>query len=175
MGSTAMKTFFALAALVGFASAACPNACSGHGTCNSMDHCNCYGETSLKGAEKLWRGADCSLMTCPRGKSWNRVSQITTDSKNKWDHMDNVECSDGGICDTSTGECTCFPGYEGSSCQRTTCPNDCSGHGTCRSNVDFAIDFSEQVHTQQLAVTPAKDNKSPHAIPDSYYDYFLVT
>ena len=41
--------------------------------------------------------------------------------------------------------------------------------------MDFAIDFSEQVHTQQLAVTPANDNKDGNKIPDSYYDYFLVT
>merc|ERR1712025_393601 len=144
-------------------------ACSGHGTCNSMDHCTCYGESADEGASKLWRGADCSLMTCPRGKSWNRVK-----SGSNFDHRDNAECSDAGICDTSTGECTCFPGYEGSSCQRSTCPNDCSGHGTCRSNVDFAIDFSEAVYKAQVAVDPSiqaasGDNKQ------SYYDYFLVT
>jgi len=69
-----------------------------------------------------------------------------------------------------TGECKCFAGYEGSACQRTVCPNECSGHGTCRSNVDFGIDFSEHVHAQQLAMA-----KNPSSIPASYYDYFLVS
>merc|ERR1719472_563018 len=76
-------------------------------------------------------------MTCPRGKSWSRIKRKST-----FDHRDGAECSDGGQCDTSTGECVCYPGYEGSACQRTVCPNDCSGHGTCRSNQDFAVDFS---------------------------------
>jgi len=162
-----MKLFFTLAALVGFASAACPNACSGHGTCNSMDHCNCYGESTDPSSAKLWRGADCSLMTCPRGKSWSRIKR-----KSNFDHRDGAECSDGGQCDTSTGECVCYPGFEGSACQRTVCPNDCSGHGTCRSNQDFAVDFSEAVYKAQTAVDESivKTDKKT-----SYYDYFLVT
>lgn len=108
-------------------------------------------------------------MTCPRGKSWTNVLPGSN-----WDHLNgdaNVvgeECSDGGICDTATGECSCFAGYEGSACQRTVCPNDCSGHGTCRSNQDFAIDYSEAVFKQQKEIRASN-------IPDSYYDYFLVT
>lgn len=158
-----MKLFFSLAALVGFASAACPNACSGHGTCNSMDQCNCYAESTKPGAKALWRGADCSLMTCPRWTSWSAVK-----SGSKFAHSPMVECSDGGVCDTSTGECTCYPGYEGSACQRTSCPNDCSGHGVCRSNQDFAVDYSE-------AVFKAQNAEHPTLVKDSYYDYFLVT
>merc|ERR1739847_210257 len=45
-------------------------------------------------------------------------------------------------CDRATGLCSCFAGYTGSSCQRTACPDDCSGHGTCRSNRDFAYDWA---------------------------------
>jgi len=46
------------------------------------------------------------------------------------------ECSNKGICNRKTGQCDCFPGYEGEGCQRTTCPGTtagmtCSGHGLC--------------------------------------------
>ena len=34
------------------------------------------------------------------------------------------------------------------SCQRTACPDDCSGHGTCRSNRDFAYDWAIAKTTQ---------------------------
>jgi len=166
-----MKLFIAFAAVVGFASAACPNACSGHGTCNFMDHCACYAESTKDGADALWRGADCSLMTCPRGTSWSQVKQETGLDNSL--HETEVECSDGGICDTATGECSCFAGYEGSACQRTTCPNDCSGHGTCRSNQDFAIDFSEAIYKEQSALNPSIAGTNPKIT--SYYDYFLVT
>lgn len=44
-----------------------------------------------------------------------------------------AECSAAGICDRSTGQCECFAGFEGSACNRTVCPNSCSGHGVCRT------------------------------------------
>jgi len=109
-------------------------------------------------------------MTCPRGKSWSDVL-VEDGVASNFDHTPDVECSDGGVCDTSTGECVCFPGYEGSACQRTKCPNDCSGHGTCRSNSDFAIDFSEAVWREQTG----KDQSIIFGGFTSYYDYFLVT
>jgi len=55
------------------------------------------------------------------------------------------ECSNKGICDRKTGQCNCFPGYEGEGCQRTACPgtetgNPCSGHGLCLSAY---VDYTE--------------------------------
>ena len=44
-----------------------------------------------------------------------------------------MECANKGLCDRQTGQCECFPGYEGVGCQRAGCPNACSGHGTCKS------------------------------------------
>jgi len=45
------------------------------------------------------------------------------------------ECSNKGLCDRTTGTCACFEGYDGSACQRASCPitpsGVCSGHGTC--------------------------------------------
>lgn len=105
----------------------------------------------------MWTGADCSLFTCARGISWKEPAAGSM-------HETDVECSDAGVCNRQSGECECFEGYEGSACQRTRCPNDCSTHGTCRSNIDFGIDFSEAVHAQQ---------EQSDAV--SYYDYFLVT
>jgi hypothetical protein len=49
-----------------------------------------------------------------------------------------MECSNKGICDRKTGMCECFDGYDGAACQRASCPNACSGHGTCESVADLA-------------------------------------
>lgn len=40
-----------------------------------------------------------------------------------------MECSNRGLCDRKSGLCTCFNGYEGTACERSTC--NCNGHGTC--------------------------------------------
>jgi len=52
------------------------------------------------------------------------------------------ECSNKGICDRATATCACFEGYEGSACQRASCPTGpegvCSGHGTCETISEIA-------------------------------------
>ena len=48
-------------------------------------------------------------------------------------------CSNAGLCDHNTGQCVCFQGYTGAACQRSTCPNECSGHGVCATIRDMSI------------------------------------
>jgi hypothetical protein len=55
-----------------------------------------------------------------------------------------VECSGRGSCDHASGRCQCEGGFTGEACQRTTCPNDCSGHGVCQDLRRFASDFASE-------------------------------
>jgi len=53
-----------------------------------------------------------------------------------------TECSSRGTCDYATGECKCFDGFNGRGCRRTSCPNACSGHGRCLSNMDINTQYN---------------------------------
>jgi len=48
------------------------------------------------------------------------------------------------VCDRKTGECKCFEGYEGKGCRRSTCPESCSGHGTCEYIDELAGDYYDR-------------------------------
>jgi len=120
---------FAIAALMGSAMAACPNGCSGNGICGANDKCSCY---------QNWQGPDCSLRTCTYSLAW----ADTADGTNQAHYY--AECSNKGICDRKTGECKCFDGYEGKGCRRSTCPEGCSGHGTCEYIDELAVDFEDR-------------------------------
>ena len=121
-----------LLAVAGIAQAACPNGCSNNGLCRKYDICEC-----LDG----FTGPDCSARLCPRGTSWVNVEAARgqIDSPGTPGHPE-AECSDKGICDPKVGECKCFLGYEGTACQRTSCPNDCSLHGRCITLSSLAAD-----------------------------------
>jgi len=95
--------------------AACNLACNKRGTCGTNDRCTCYHAFNVAGAD------DCSQRACPVGKSWGKTGTA----------HEYAECSSRGTCDRSTGLCECNDGFTGNACQRTTCPNKCSGKGEC--------------------------------------------
>jgi len=74
-----------------------------------------------------------------RGNAWLSEVVLGSNNMHPW-----VECSNKGICDRETGECECFPGFTGHSCQRTTCQNDCNGRGACVSISYLAAEAGRQ-------------------------------
>jgi len=120
---------FALIASIAAAAAMCPNACSGHGICGANAKCSCH---------QNFQAADCSLRSCPSTSAW----ADTADGTNQAHYY--AECGNKGTCDRKSGECKCFDGYEGKGCRRSTCPESCSGHGTCEYLEELGGDFSDR-------------------------------
>jgi len=96
------------------------------------DKCTCYNRPD---GEPAWTGNDCSLRTCPKGVAWVGSPNALSDAHPI------MECSNKGLCDRNTGECTCFSNYEGRACERTICPNDCSGRGICMTQKALAAEY----------------------------------
>ena len=105
------------------ADSSCPRLCSSHGSCNSNNVCKCDSQWNYY--------PDCSGRVCPSGLAW--ADKASTENN----AHQNVECSNRGLCDRSTGVCDCLAGFEGSACERTQCSHSlsqrCSGHGQCLS------------------------------------------
>ncbi len=74
-----------------------------------------------------YTGADCSEFTCPFGAAWTDFATGTDIA-----HQD-AECSNMGVCDRTTGTCSCRVGFEGNACERKSCPGFCSNKGKCQS------------------------------------------
>jgi len=161
-----LKTVLALALISG-ASAVCPNACSGHGTCGADDICNCYQNYGMGDEDS----GDCSEMYCPFEIAW--VDKPDHDGTfHKY-----AECSGKGICDRSIGECECFDGYSGKGCQRMSCPNDCSGHGTCEYIEELTFGsvageyFGDQTNTEPTIMSIVKTAKTFSDTADEMWDF----
>mmetsp|Transcript_27499 Transcript_27499/g.84373 ORF Transcript_27499/g.84373 Transcript_27499/m.84373 type:complete len:253 (-) Transcript_27499:497-1255(-) len=122
---------------------ACPRACSGHGQCVSMLElatledalplqnrsntssytrpwdrrigvaCHCDSSWPVgpgQRQEPEFFGPDCSQRHCP---SQSTLSGGCTNAS-----ICHVDCSNRGRCDHKLGECSCFPPYAGSACER---------------------------------------------------------
>ena len=159
-------SFVALAVVANVASAACPGLCSGNGYCGPDEVCTCFPGWGMDGefpySSRAWSflclltitnsllpllpplttgqaGGDCSSRFCPYELAW--VDSPDANGR----HHKYVECAGKGTCNRSTGECGCFPGYEGKACARQSCPNECSGHGTCEfmKDLTYGIVYNE--------------------------------
>ena len=146
-----MFKYIVLALFVAKALAGCDNQCSGHGTCGLNSKCLCYDNWGLGLSHD---SGDCSDRICPYEFAW-----VDTPDKKGLFHK-YAECAGRGICNRGTGDCECFPGYEGKACARTTCPNDCSGHGRC-----------EYINNLGYAATPF-DYKQGEFAPQEPYSKF---
>merc|ERR1712139_152494 len=170
---------FILAILATSAWARCNNDCSGNGICNAGSVCEC--ELNFLGndcSDRLCLYGK-AFIDSPLGDI-NSNNGIDTDQQIQYQYANGLvgeqydtayglaredntvawneahfyrECSNKGICDRSTGQCACFPGFEGEGCRRITCPNSCSGHGQCVnmavSNADYgAWDEKKTVECQ---------------------------
>jgi len=112
-----LKYIFAFVTISLVRAQPCPNNCNLHGRCIAKTlTCECF---------RGYSGPDCSLLTCPYGSAWFDISLGVDNAHNL------AECSNQGICDVFSGTCVCQNGFEGSACQRKTCPSSCSGVGIC--------------------------------------------
>jgi hypothetical protein len=136
---------------------ACPNRCNGHGKCQAFDKCHCH---------PGFQGADCSERGCPYSRAWSDTAQANDDAHH-W-----AECGNRGTCDRSSGECECNEGFTGIGCARMTCPNDCSGHGTCEFIEDLATDAYDKRIAGTAGVTYASwdQEKIMGCKCDPYYE-----
>lgn len=109
------------------------NFCNGHGACdNATSTCNCYEGWGASTDITFYKAPDCSLRTCPSAKAWADLPSSSTNA-----HAI-MECSNRGTCDRNLGLCNCMHGFQGSACERMSCPNNCSGHGQCLSMQQLA-------------------------------------
>jgi hypothetical protein len=153
------------AGILSVTNAECPNACSSHGVCSNYDMCLCYRNWMANDCSERVCQFGMAHVDTPKGDLDSSSGALTGPAvnvvvnsevypygtseqfPNMVDSAGNVltntahyymECSNKGICDRESGTCECFEGYEGSACQRASCPEGCSGHGVCNTIKEIA-------------------------------------
>ncbi|GBG27606.1 Rho GTPase activating protein, putative [Hondaea fermentalgiana] len=157
------------------AEAACPNSCSGRGRCSDNDQCICYQGFRGNSCEQRVCPFGRAWATTPNGDIngdgdrydaavyqpgtafTSRAHVLTVENMGgSWEywpswgsdeegHFD-MECSNAGLCDRELGQCTCFEGFEGSACDRSTCPggNYCNGNGRCMTIAQQVAEYNQE-------------------------------
>ena len=83
-----------------------------------------------------YTGTDCSLRSCSSSPAWyDEASSSNTAHAS-------AECSNRGVCDTTTGTCACDTYLTGTACGEFSCPSAtggsaCNGAGTCQASKFF--------------------------------------
>ena len=131
------------------------NDCNGHGSCDYCNNrCKCYdgfgSKNDLLIAQSNNFSPDCSSRLCPVGRATATIPRVGIQGSS---YHREIECSNNGLCDRTTGVCKCYPGYVGSACdkKKSTCEGPdgpqsivlpdgsysnaaiCSGRGVCLS------------------------------------------
>lgn len=113
--------------------------CFGHGRCLGFSgsfECSC--DSGYFG--------NCALRSCPSGPAWFHDPAVDDMA-----HDEDKECSNMGVCDHSSGQCLCKPGFEGAACERMSCPGivstslACSNAGRCVSLRDLGAYRSDEL------------------------------
>ena len=111
------------------------------------DQVDCYGNGICLGLEGNFECeclsgyfGDCLARTCPLGRAWFHEPAVDNVAHDVF-----LECSNMGVCDRQSGQCTGRAGYEGNACERLSCPgristsSDCNGRGRCISMRNLAL------------------------------------
>jgi len=171
-----LVTVLAIASsLLALVNGECANACNGHGKCTSYDMCICNRNWQANDCSERVCQFGLAHVDTPKGDldgsgSLSGPSQTVVDNSfvypygttEQFPAMEDtdlnvltdsahyyMECSNKGKCDRTTGECSCYDGYDGVACQRASCPGyptSCSGHGVCKSKKQLAEADNDNVY-----------------------------